>query len=375
MTTLPHSYSLPVELLGACFQNTTNSYKFYWFLAILERIKTHQDLVIPVNDLKAIMIVNIWYPVIYFKLNFGKQDRLCLAAIALNDSLDAGKGIDKAELNRSVTELRRSSPHFEAEFRKLGRYVPFRFVEPFFRDFLRGEKDHKKNRLIVKLAEESFWENKPSIYRFLGREQESVELHPAWYKYFQRHVTILEDYTYWNLLKYLQSRNPHVPNIIGKLFPPQVRNLENARKLWAQAIQNSGKMRCIYSDKYIPLRGFSLDHFLPWRFVTHDLVWNILPTLPSVNSSKSDHLPDLARYFNRFSQIQFNALQYMLVLRGSHRNLLDDYILLFGCDGRDDLAEIPLNKFQERLYEAIAPQFQIAKNMGFVGDWHYPLSE
>ncbi|MFO7585650.1 MAG: HNH endonuclease domain-containing protein [Anaerolineales bacterium] len=42
--------------------------------------------------------------------------------------------------------------------------------------------------------------------------------------------------------------------------------------------------------------AYSLDHFLPWRYVAHDLLWNILPASKSVNSSKSDSLPHLPRY-------------------------------------------------------------------------------
>ncbi len=36
---LPESPNLPVEYLAAAFGKTTNSYKFFWLLAILEKMK------------------------------------------------------------------------------------------------------------------------------------------------------------------------------------------------------------------------------------------------------------------------------------------------------------------------------------------------
>lgn len=35
---LPYQEDLPVHLLAGCFNNTSATYKFYWFLAILDRV-------------------------------------------------------------------------------------------------------------------------------------------------------------------------------------------------------------------------------------------------------------------------------------------------------------------------------------------------
>jgi len=76
MNALPSSRSLPVEYLSASFDNVTNSYKFYWFLAILDHLRNKPSRVIPIHQLTAAMIANAWYPANYFRLSFGKQDRL-----------------------------------------------------------------------------------------------------------------------------------------------------------------------------------------------------------------------------------------------------------------------------------------------------------
>lgn len=371
MSNLPYSSSLPVDNLSAVFQNTTNSYKFYWFLSILEHVQLHQTSVIPINMLKSRMIASIWYPALYFQLSFGKQDQLVRVAQMLNRSLEETDNIQYDYLIAKSDDIRKESPDFAKAFHSLGRYVPYRFLEPFFRATIRGAKDSKKDKRIIELASKSFISSAtPCLYRFTSNDTE-LEIHPDWYHYLQLHLTILKDYCLWNLLNYLQKHNPNVPNIAGKLFLPKSRNLENARKYWRHVLEHSQEVRCIYSNELISRQNLSLDHFLPWRYVTHDLLWNITPTVKLVNSSKGDQLPDIKAYFNTFAAIQRKALRTIENSRFVNARLIEDYIILFGCENYAQLMTISSSNFQDKLYETIAPQFQIAHNMGFAGNWIY----
>lgn len=76
MIELPLSRKLPVSALAAAFKEVTNSYKFFWFMAILNAVHTTRNPIISVDALLANMIARLWYPVHYFRLSFGKQDRL-----------------------------------------------------------------------------------------------------------------------------------------------------------------------------------------------------------------------------------------------------------------------------------------------------------
>jgi hypothetical protein len=52
-------------------------------------------------------------------------------------------------------------------------------------------------------------------------------------------------------------------------------------------------------------KDISLDHYVPWSFVVHDQLWNLIPTTKSVNSKKSDLLPSkkyLLQTKNLFSE-------------------------------------------------------------------------
>lgn len=372
MSNLPSFGTLPVELLSACFQNTTTSYKFYWFLAILEHIKTGGTRIISIDELKSAMIAKIWYPTVYFKLSFGKQDRLSLAASMLNPTDSSELSFDSSQLADLISLSRKEVREFAKEFSNLGRYVPYRFLEPFFRDQLSGLKDDKKNNLIADLAEKSFTGvGFPSIYRFVSGKSDTIELHSNWYDYLLQHIFILEEYCLWNLLNFLQLRNPNVPNIAGKLFLPKTRSLTVARQYWQIVLQSDTATRCIYSKEVLAAGNLSLDHFLPWRYVTHDLMWNIIPTLPQVNSSKGDRLPDFGIYFDIFVQLQFDALQTVAKAPHAKSKWLEDYFVLLACDNRNNLVNVPYDAFHDKLKDTLAPQFQIARSMGFIGNWSY----
>jgi len=66
--------------LARIFNDVTNSYKFLFFLALLDmpnaiNLLTHAFL-FSLNDIVLDMLVQPWYPHVYFKLSFGKSDRI-----------------------------------------------------------------------------------------------------------------------------------------------------------------------------------------------------------------------------------------------------------------------------------------------------------
>ncbi len=83
MTQLPQSSDVPVNFLAGSFSNVTASYKFYWFLAILDSLERFHEPVIKFSDLNVEMVASVWYPINYFKLSFGKQDKLSDAVLSM----------------------------------------------------------------------------------------------------------------------------------------------------------------------------------------------------------------------------------------------------------------------------------------------------
>ena len=357
---LPDSTNLPIKYLAAVFNKTTNSYKFYWFLVILENVKSGKTK-INIDSLIIDMIGEIWYPINYFKLSFGRQDQFEKSVIQLQEKFNYPKDINKYDLidqikqNKEINEIKQLT-------HKLSRWVPQRFLRPWFSDELRGMKDQFVDKAIKEKANRDYLKlNYSSLYRFT--DENNIEISPVWKDYLVINLKILRGYAYWHLISYLQKRNPNTTNIPVKLFPPGQRQLTNARKFWDLYISSKNQIQCIYSDQSIVKNKYSIDHFLPWSFTAHDLLWNLVPTTKEVNSSKSDNLP-AENYLNDFVTLQFDAFHTISNIISEHSKLLEDYSILFNKT-LHEISVMEQDEFTSRMFDNIKPQLQIAKNMGF----------
>ncbi|MCS6906774.1 MAG: HNH endonuclease domain-containing protein [Anaerolineales bacterium] len=370
MIALPNSPKLPIAALASSFDQVTNSYKFYWFLAILDHVREGKGRIIAIDSLLAYMISRSWYPLNFYRLSFGKQDMIgrVVTLIGERSGLDANS--PQSRIIETAQQHLLDRDEVGRQIAQLANFVPYRFLRPFFAQPLRGLVDWKVNRSVRQLAEQVFDSSEPCLYRFIATPIPSIELHPDWYEYLQQHLTILTDFCSWHLLNYLQKNNPNIPNIAGKLFAPTQRDLGLAREFWNLVLSRKGQIFCIYSGEPLRRGSYSIDHFLPWRFVAHDSLWNLAPTTRSVNSAKSDCIPDLS-YFDRFAQLQHEAVQIVSQTPKKER-LLEDYILLFRISDLNELKNMPFPDFRDRLRKTIAPQIQIAANMGFSTGWKYP---
>jgi hypothetical protein len=370
MVELPLESGLPVECLAGCFKNVTNSYKFYWFLSILDHVRGSSNRVIPIPDLLTRMLAWIWYPTNYFRLSFGKSDRLGNIVLQVGEKASLPIDANHGEVLAAIRAYQGRDERIANDVISLGRYLPFRFLRPFNSNDLRGLSDTLVNARIRELAFQNFSDPlAPCLYRFFGEAGDQIEIQPGWFVYLRRNLEILRGFCLWHLVNYLQTNNPNVPNIASKLFRPEQRDLLPARKFWKFVFRERGEIRCIYSGQNMQIDAFSLDHFLPWSYVVHDQLWNIIPTPRGVNSSKSDSLPELSRYFDAFARLQYDGIQ--IVARGAQPKLLEDHVILLRVSSAADVAALSFETFQEKLRDAITPQYQIAANMGFPGHWTY----
>jgi hypothetical protein len=137
----------------------------------------------------------------------------------------------------------------------------------------------------------------------------------------------------YKLINYLQKKNPNVPGIPFKLEPTHARKLVAATKYWNEV----GKvipLKDIYMDEIINadnmsrFGAMSIDHFIPWSFVMHDELWNLIPCFKNVNSMKSNRLPDLDQSFERYSELQYQGIQ-VASGKKDFRKLLEDYLSIW----------------------------------------------
>ena len=148
---LPTSSKLPIKNLSGVFNNTTNSYKFYWFLAILEKLKTTESGFLLIDELLIEMIASECYPIKSFKLSFGRQDKFTYIIKELKGRFGIKDEIKKDNLIE-ILETQKDDKYFKRFIEKLARYVPDRFLTHWFSKKLIGIKDSEKNKIIYKEA-------------------------------------------------------------------------------------------------------------------------------------------------------------------------------------------------------------------------------
>ena len=80
------------------------------------------------RELVIEMLANAWYPHVFFKLSFGKQDQISLKLDRLN--IQSGKeAITRKDVLISII----NGYDVDDVINSLMRYVPFRLIRPFFR--------------------------------------------------------------------------------------------------------------------------------------------------------------------------------------------------------------------------------------------------
>ncbi|GAB3838635.1 HNH endonuclease domain-containing protein [Hymenobacter jeollabukensis] len=360
---LPADDRLDIAKLNTVFSDITNSYKFYWLLAILDGLSENTDNRLPLRELSLRMVAGVWYPLDYFKLSFGKQDGFRPIADFVSQHLV----VDNRPTAPSLfTQLNKAvPPEILAQLYKrvdvLLHWVPYRFIRPFFAAETRGLPDQQVNAHVAELAGQSA----RAPYYFMA---DAIEVHPAWADYLRRHRGILRGFTYWHLVRFLQKHNPNVIGLSEKLEKPSARVLNTAGKFWKEYVAATPGLTCIYSGQPLTVANLSLDHFLPWSYVAHDQLWNIIPTPKAVNSAKSDWLPSIDLYFEAYARLQFAGFQFHAAQ--GHEKLLEDYHVFF-AQSLNALQQQPFGWFRERLERQVLPQLQTAQNLGFSYPYEY----
>ena len=360
---LPESEGLDVGRLARVFADKTNAYKFYWFLAILDSLKENGQSQISTRDLSLRMIAQVWYPLNYFKLSFGKQDTFKAISHYVSERINVDNSTNSRPLFEQLQNQLSASELAEVYKMVDGktRYVPYRFVRPFLAELIVVDDigDNVKNA-VVQFSNSLFTSDPDRVmYRFLG---DSIEISDVWKAYLQKHQYILRGFIFWHLVQFLQKNNPNVIGLSEKLEKPGVRVLNTANKFWKGYLNENPGLQCVYSGQIITVTNLSLDHFLPWSFVAHDQLWNIIPTPKSVNSAKGDKLPSLDLYFDNYAQMQYDGFNFYV--EHGNQKILEDYHILF-AQHIESIQQQPFSEFKERLARQILPQMQTAQNLGF----------
>ncbi len=372
---LPPSPRVNVSVLSQIFNNTTNSYKYLFFLSLLDILRRkHFDTSLPINFEEIIieMLANAWYPHNYFKLSFGTTDhianKLDTLSLEITEPILNFKDADKKLLRKTI-----QLQNLEDINSFISRYVPFRLIRPFSAQETKGLVDIEVNPVLINLAKHQFDVKKP-IYCFDSeylRDCRAIIFHQDWVEYIAENYSIIRGWVSWEWLKYMQRCNPSVPNVVHKLFPLQQRESLNSQTKFWQLVLEHTDVRCIYSNIILTTDNISLDHYLPWSFVAHDQLWNLIPTIPSVNSSKSNNIPSVDKYFAKLVELQYVGLtvSYNYLPEQLWNKYIESYLTDLRISDKNNL--LNLDSIRSAYTNTVLPLISLATTQGFIAGWSY----
>ena len=371
---IPYDDSLKIEYLSRIFDRNrvSNCYKYFWMFAILRRI-SKEDFNFSYDELITEMIADAWYMVAEYHLRLGPCNTV--------DNLEEAVKYLYFELNNESipsTEKREvllayfknlSDSRYQKYKNKLIENVPYCLQSPFF---------DSNNRLLKNLGKNTIDEinRQNRLLYYFGRYNHidtRIIISEEWIDYLCRNREILMDWVRYNLIGYLQDRNPSVPGIADKIVPPCKRNLKYATDYWKTIIEADKSLKDIYGDNCLKDISLSIDHFVPWQYVAHDELWNLSPTTKNINSMKSNNLPDWDVYFEPLSLLEYKAykLRYENTKVETAFEKCADYHVNNAEIRRQLYADgLSYSDFCNRLDKVIRPVYNSAKNCGF-REWVY----
>lgn len=365
---LPYSDKLGIKYLNRLFDNTSECYKFFWFQAIITKIVEEGKEIISFEELIDEMIADAWYMVTEYHLNLGPKDNLEALVHYLQEITQMKPTEKKENILCYLKECR--DKEVAKRKRKLIKNVPYRLQSPFLKKIEEREWNGSKEKLIYIINSQ-----KSLMYYFDGFHgiETTILMQPEWIAYIYETQEIIKGWLQYNMILYLQRRNPGVPGIASKLHPPKKRELEKVKKYWNYIILLNPTKE-IYTNTQLTRENISIDHFVPWSYVAHDELWNLHPTTKSINSRKSNLLPDWSDYIQKLCNIKYEAYE---IAQGDEiaKKLLDDCLKenLNDLDIKEKLYIPGINRenFSKNLIEIIHPVYNAASNMGFA-NWEMP---
>ena len=349
-------------------------YKFYWLEAIV-RLIAENVTETTFNEIIDEMICSAWYSVRGFHIHLSGlgpggevRDGLERAVLKLSELSDLPSGASKVEIRNAI---RKHDSELHQAKEQLTNMVPYRAMAGFF-----------ANAGVYSVPWESVVKMRDTISTFsyevtalpytLGANSKlakEVTFHPDWVRMIRDYTASILGWIQYEKVKWLQNNNPEVPGLVYKLLPldEKTRKLEKVRSLW-EAVLSLQEVTDVFTGKPVVPGKYDIDHFIPWSFVMNDELWNLMPMDSSLNSSKSNRLPQWDPFYRRFSDNQYMLYQKIHEKPGIHK--------LYEQCWRDNLHSIwagqelyrPGNSkevFDEILSRNMRPVYDSARRQGY----------
>lgn len=307
--------TLDLEGFSRMMKDPSYCYKFYWLEAIVQLISEDKRET-TYNEIINEMIANAWYSVLEFHVHLSGiwgdgdiKDSLEKAVLKLHKLTGLPSNVSKVEIKNKIAEF---DKELHGEKITLTQNVPYKALSGFANRYSeRIDLNSSAGKMMAYYNRINSIES-PLPYTF--GEQKGLErkiiFHESWIQMIQDNMVAILGWIQYEKVRWLQNNNPEVPGLVYKLAPldDKMRKLGYVRKLW-DGVLNTTKIIDVFQDELIKKESYDVDHFIPWSFVMNDELWNLMPIDSSLNSSKSNRLPQWDKFFIRFAQNQYTMYE------------------------------------------------------------------
>ena len=308
------------------------------------------------------MISSAWYMVSEYKLNLGPSDTLEKTVLHISEVSKLTNNSKKDEIKKFL--INTNDKEIIKNKKILTKNVPYRLMKPLI-DNCKNSMFHDTDDIVSTINKNTYL-----IYRFNDESglNRKITINDEWFEYLKDNSEVINGWIDYNLIKYLQKRNPSVPGIINKLYPPIERKLTDVINYWKEVMKHIPILD-IYTGNQLD-NSISIDHFIPWSYVSHDELWDLIPTKKNTNSAKSNNLPDWNTYFDKLAKTEFDALQITkseddAKLKKLFEKALDNNVTDERIKNELYRKDRTLMEFTNVLKDVMLPVYDSAKNMGF----------
>ncbi len=194
--------SIDINSLSHIFLNTSATYKFYWFISLLQLLQKGRHQKIMVYDIVVRMVANAWIPLIFHNLDYGRIDSLkaIVANIQRYDLIPVNVNVDQIF---AILESCKKEYRIKRLLRVLTWNVPYRFLSPWI-----NTSDNKDL-----MYRSQHWENGCLYSLYMDESEPYILLNPNWMSYLLSHHEELLAFSYQGLSAFLLPKNPKIANI------------------------------------------------------------------------------------------------------------------------------------------------------------------
>ncbi len=301
---------LDLEGFSLMMKDPSYCYKFYWLEAIVVLISEGVQQA-TFDEVINEMICNAWYSVREFHIHLSGlrsdgmvRDGLERAIIKLSEVSNLSASASKIEIKNAIKEY---DNEIRTEKTQLTNMVPYRALTGFMPPDNPIKNDESKSRVAAYIEKLNSGEKLlPYIFGESSGLKKELFFQSAWSEMIKDNTVSILGWIRYEKVKWLQNNNPEVPGLVYKLIPmdEKMRRLGKVRELW-EIVLNITEVMDVFTEKAIVPKKYDVDHFIPWSFVMNDELWNLMPMDSSLNSSKSNRLPQWNPFFKRFANNQF----------------------------------------------------------------------